>query len=278
MERRIVNGMILGVVVLALVMAGEVAVARADSGDEARPSWEDRFFVNVSGGYQTATPNFSYMDNAVWFEEMATAEVDFEGSGSGTFEIGGGVRLLGNFGFGAAYTRYSGEQTASLTASIPDPIFWDSHAVGELSVPTKRTESVIHLQALYMIPVTRKLQVAVFGGPSWFDCEQEAISTFMVEGSGPWYDWTVELSDPENQDPRRNDLGLQRRGRRHLSIHGEHRGRRDGAVQRRFSGCRECSECRALRRESREDRKPGSGRYPGAWRNSDSVLERSWAR
>jgi hypothetical protein len=198
MKRRIMNGMILGVVVgLVLVMAGEVAVARADSGDEARPSWEDRVFVNVSGGYQTATPNFAYVDNVVWFEEMATAEVDFEGSSSSTFEIGGGVRLLGNFGFGAAYTRYSGEQTASLTASIPHPIFWDSYAVGELSVPTKRTESVIHLQALYMIPVTRKLQVAVFGGPSWFDCEQEAISTFMVEGSGSWYDWTVELSDPE---------------------------------------------------------------------------------
>ncbi len=198
MKRLIMNGTILGVVVgLALVMAGEVAVARADSGDEARPRWDDRVFLNVSGGYQTAAPSFSYVDNVVMFEEMATAEVDFEGNGSGTFEIGGGVRLLGNFGFGVTYSRYSGDQTASLSASIPNPLFWEDFAVSEVSLPTKRTESVIHLQALYMIPVTGKLQVAVFGGPSWFDCEQEVISTFMFSGSDAFYDWEVEISDPE---------------------------------------------------------------------------------
>jgi hypothetical protein len=131
--------------------------------------------------------------------EQATAEANFEGKGARTFEFGGGVRLVGNFGVGATYSRYTSEQTASLMATIPNPLFWNDPAVGELSLPARRTESVIHLQALYMIPVTHQLQIAVFGGPSWFDCQQDAISTFKFRGSDPLGNWNVELLDPETK-------------------------------------------------------------------------------
>jgi hypothetical protein len=190
-------------VALAVTFAGTNLQAQEGFGLQAQDEgtgkrWEGRVFLSVNGGYQTLNPDFNYVDTATMFLEEANAQVSYpEASGFG-LDIGGGVRLVGNFGVGVTYTRYDRSDSATLTLELPHPIFFDEPGVGTLSVPLERKESTIHIQAIYMIPILRQLQVGVFGGPSYFKCEQGLVENFYFDWSlNPDLSLNVELMDPE---------------------------------------------------------------------------------
>lgn len=158
--------------------------------------WEGRVFVNLNAGVQTGSPDLAFEHATTLFEETAKASLDVPGKPGRTFDIGGGVRLVQNFGVGVTYARYDKRRSAQLSATIPSPFFFNEFASVTKELPLRRQEDAIHLQAIYRIPVTQKLQFGLMGGPTHFRCRDDVVSRFALTGLiAQDLDWSVDFKE-----------------------------------------------------------------------------------
>jgi hypothetical protein len=190
---------------LVLLVWGSDVRAQDYPGTDEAKRWKGRVYLNVNGGYQPSSTGFEYLHTDMVLFEEQVGGATFNGAGGPVLDVGGGVRLAGNFGFGVAYSRYRVDQTADLTASVPHPftLFFGvgpEPMVDELQVvDLGREEQALHIQAVYMFPITHRLQVGVFGGPSHFRCKQDLIRNYMFALKGDdLFDLSIELQDPRD--------------------------------------------------------------------------------
>lgn len=181
-------------VALAVLAFPAIVLPQEEQASEKR--WQGRVYVNVNGGFQTASPSFGYTQTTQLWEEQASAALDIPGEPAVTFDVSGGVRLVQNFGVGLTYSRYDVERTGSLTTTIPHPFFFEESGTAQRDIPLSRTEDVVHIQAVYKVPVTRKLQIGMFGGPSYFRCQDQLVREFQLEGDFTAnFDWIVDFAE-----------------------------------------------------------------------------------
>ncbi|MEX2273405.1 MAG: hypothetical protein WD690_18185 [Vicinamibacterales bacterium] len=115
------------------------------------------------------------------YEETATWESSSEVDDSQLFDIAGGVRLWKNLAFGAGFTRTSDTHTADFDALIPDTLEFDSpHADTRTIEGLEREETIIHLSAIWMVPITGRIDIALSGGPSFFNVTQDYVAGMTV--------------------------------------------------------------------------------------------------
>jgi hypothetical protein len=152
--------------------------------------WEGRGFINVNFGLQviaedvaTTTTNFTIYDEA---GKVTTAQtID---SQAPFFDVGGGFRIAGNFGVGFTYTRLSATGVAEVTAQVPSPVYYDQpRTVTSTLDDLEHVEDGYHFQALYMLPMTDKLDIVFSGGPSLFNLKQGVVTSPQITEVGPPY-------------------------------------------------------------------------------------------
>jgi hypothetical protein len=174
--------------VLALTAMASPAFAQA-------LPWEGRAYVNVNFGMQlgsktdiaTSTSVTTYDETGkITGAQAIDAKAPF-------FEVGAGVRLVGNFGFGIAYTRMSKTGSADVSASIPSPLIYDSFRTATASVADlAHVEQAFHFQAVWMLPITDKFGVTFSAGPTVFKLKQGSVlETKWAEVGSPYTSVTV---------------------------------------------------------------------------------------
>lgn len=180
--------MIKQVLRLAAFVIGLTAFASQASA-QALP-WEGRGFLNVNFGLQviaedvaTTTTNFQLYDET---GKLTTAQsID---SQAPFFDIGGGVRVAGNFGVGFSYSRLSANGGAAVLAEVPSPVYYDQPRTAIVAVnDLEHVENGYHFQALWMLPVTDKFDIVISGGPSLFSLTQGAVTSPQITEVGPPY-------------------------------------------------------------------------------------------
>ena len=159
------------------------AVARAQA-----PTWEDRAFVNVNLGFQLTGRQFAQTLTPVIYDERAsvvtTHVVD---GGSMPVDVGGGVRIWRSLGVGADYTHFAVVESAALDASVPHPILFNRPRSASTQVPLNHVESSIHFQAVWVLPITERLDVALSGGPSLMTVKQDLVSGIQIAEDSPTF-------------------------------------------------------------------------------------------
>ena len=164
---------------LLTLMLPSVAMAQAPA---AAPSqgmmpFGGKVFVTINGLYQ---PGKETIEQSVTFEvydETATtgATQDVK-NGGGMFDIGGGYRT-NRYGIGISYTQFKSTNSASISGSIPHPLFTDRHRAYSSTLDgMEHSEHVVHVQAYYFVPVAEKMDVAVFIGPLFFSVRQDYVT------------------------------------------------------------------------------------------------------
>jgi hypothetical protein len=99
------------------------------------------------------------------------------------FEIAGGARLYRSFAVAVAFSSFSRSGASVVTASIPDPVFFGQPTtVAAQAAGLNHAERAVHIEAVYFVPVTRRFDVALSAGPSFFHLSQE-ISSVSVPGA-----------------------------------------------------------------------------------------------
>ena len=144
--------------------------------------WTDKGYVTFNVGAQVGSDDLDTSSTFTLYEENGTVSSTQRIKGGPFFEIGGAYRVWGNnLLAGVSFTRTSSDSDVALTASIPDPVFFDRpRNVSATQSGAKHSENAIHLNAIWMIPVANKLDVGVFGGPSIFMVKQDTIGTLTA--------------------------------------------------------------------------------------------------
>jgi opacity protein-like surface antigen len=180
----------------ALILAAGLPAADA----AAQTATAGRVFVNVNGNYQATSTDFQ--DNVTFqqYAEDGSIDTDYEVKAAPVFDISGGAKVWRNLAVGIGVSRFSKSNAAVVTASIPHPFFFNrAREISGDSPALRRQETAVHVQAIYMVPVGERLEVSVFGGPSFFTVKQDLVTTVEYSESYPYDTATFTAADIEQQ-------------------------------------------------------------------------------
>lgn len=171
-------------VVLLLIVCGVFAgTTRTASAQGA--TWADRGYINVGWGVESGSSAMTDTRTSTIYEETATVVSTSNFTSGSLFDVGVGIRVWRNLTVGAAYHQEQNDTEGSLTGTVPSPVFFNRPRTLSQAVPgLDRKEQASHLVIGWVMPFGDKLDVMVFGGPSFFRVEQETVSDvlFVEEG------------------------------------------------------------------------------------------------
>jgi hypothetical protein len=160
--------------------------AQAQPAARPRPPVSERLFVSIGGLYQVGSNDFG--DSATIREnaENGRLETDYSVGTGPAFDISGSLLIWRNLAVGVGVTRFSTSTTTALSAAVPHPFFFSQPRAVEGEFSGERTEAAVHVQLRAVLPVSDRIQVAVFGGPSFFQVDQSIVDDFEYTESYPY--------------------------------------------------------------------------------------------
>lgn len=161
----------------------------------AQMQWTDQGFFNVNFGFQTGSRSLNTTTTFDIYEETGSVSSTQDVEGGPLFDVSGGYKVWRNLALGVGYSRVSSSSGLSLTGSIPDPVFFDRpRPVTATAGDAEHTEQAIHLQGVWMVPVTDTFDVGVGFGPTIFMIKQDIPTALSVSEPGPTVS-SVTVSD-----------------------------------------------------------------------------------
>jgi hypothetical protein len=168
-----------------LVMIAAVLTALPAHAQSA--AWRDRGYVNVNGWYQPASPSFSATVKPIDFAEPSVIDTDYQAGSTPGFDAGGGVRVWRNLAVGVDVSYFSKAGSGTVDAQIPHPFFFSRlRPVTGNATGLAHDETAVHVQALWLMPLRGRWQIAIAGGPSWFSVGQDLVSDVTVSQTYPY--------------------------------------------------------------------------------------------
>jgi hypothetical protein len=170
------------VVVILLVCGVFAGTARQASAQTA--TWADRGYVNVGWGVESGSSAMSDIKTAPIYEETATITSSSTFTSGSLFDVGVGIRIWKNLTVGAGFHQEQNDTNGEVTGSIPSPIFFNRPRTLTGSEPLDRKEMATHLNIGWVLPFSEKLDVMIYGGPSFFRLTQDVISDAQPNETG----------------------------------------------------------------------------------------------
>jgi hypothetical protein len=153
----------------------------------AQAAWRDRGYVNISGWYQPGSQGFAATVRPVDFAETSIIDTSYETGSVPGFDAGGGVRVWRNLAVGVDVSYLSKGDSGTIDAQIPHPFFFNRlRAVTGDASGLAHEETAVHLQALWMVALRDRWQLAIAGGPSWFSVGQDLVRDVTVTQTYPY--------------------------------------------------------------------------------------------
>jgi len=181
------------VVLLFLVCGVFAGTARQASAQGA--TWADRGYINIGWGVESGSSTMTDSRTAVIYDESATVTSTSTFTSGSLFDVGVGLRIWRNLTVGAAYHQEQNDTDGKLTGPIPSPIFFNRPRELNQDVFLERKEKAAHLQIGWVLPFSEKLDVMVYGGPSFFRIEQDVVNDVRpVENSNNFSTVAVDES------------------------------------------------------------------------------------
>ena len=145
----------------------------------------DRGFAAVNFGSQTKARTFTTSGSVPLYDETATFESSVGIGNDRIWDVNAGVRVWSNLALGAGYSRYNVTSASTVTASIPDPLRYDTpHSSSANVTGLAHDEGQIHLSAYWLQPVTDKFDIAIYAGPTFFSVKQNLPTGITVATGG----------------------------------------------------------------------------------------------
>jgi opacity protein-like surface antigen len=176
---------------LTIALCMMISMAAASESRAQLLKWADHGFININGGTQTTSHEFTESSAPTIYGEAASIATSHAIDSGALFDVSGGARVWGNLGIGVGYSSFSTNESPTVSAQIPNPVFFSrARSITAAAGSLEHSESVVHLQVLCMVPASRKVDVAIYGGPSFFNVSQDLISgditSSLVEGAAPF--------------------------------------------------------------------------------------------
>ena len=192
----------------AAVAAVAAAFLAGATPASAQVQWIGRGFVTAGAGVQTGSQTVTTVSRQDVYEETATFTARQDIDSGPFFEISGGYRVWRNLLVGVGYSRFSDSGSAAIDAAIPHPLLFDTFRTATTTADDlDHTEQAFHVTATWMIPLTTKFEVGVFGGPSFYNIKQSYVSSVAFSEVGEPFT-TVNLGIPVVADASESAVGF----------------------------------------------------------------------
>ena len=164
-----------------VMMAGLATMVASEAQAQTKPAPASAGFVNITGGAQPQRRDLGKTDTFTLYDEKATLSSTQPIANGVFFDVSGGYRVWHGLAVGLGYSSFSTTSTATVVATIPNPLFFDQlKTVNSTATSLEHTERGIHLQAVWFVPVTDKIDVALSAGPSFIQVKQHLVSSVTV--------------------------------------------------------------------------------------------------
>jgi len=169
---------------IALLVAA--AIVSSPRPAATQTAWTDRGYININGFYQPSS-SFSATVKPIDFAEASVIDTDYKTGSVPGFDAGGGVRVWRSLAVGVDVSYVSKGDSGAIDAQIPHPFFFNrSRTVSGDAAGLAHQETAVHVQALWMVPLHNRWQLAIAGGPSWFSVAQDLVSDVTVTQTYPY--------------------------------------------------------------------------------------------
>ena len=102
---------------------------------------------------------------------------------------------------GVGVSRLSRSETVGLSGQLPHPFRFDRpRAVDGTEAGVAREETAIHVHARWGIPVSQSVEVALFGGPTFFSVSQAFVTGIDFDQAYPYDTATLTTAMTRTQD------------------------------------------------------------------------------
>lgn len=140
-----------------------------------------KFFVSVDAGAQIASRTLDMSASQTVYDETATVNASLPIGKGFVPGFGAGYRVFDDVFVGITVTFFNNTGSASTSAEIPDPLFFNrpktvTGTVGDL----KHREVAVLPQLIYTRAVTDKIDFVGGVGPAFISVKQDTISSFSV--------------------------------------------------------------------------------------------------
>lgn len=164
-------------IVMGLTLASALCFVSATQAQTPQPA-TDKFFANVNVGGQLATADLSSIVTKTIYEETATLTSSQHLGRGAVIDFGGGYRVWGDIFAGLVISHFGNTQSASTSATVPDPIFFNRpRVITGTTDDLKRSELNVAPHAVWVTPLTDKIDLAVAVGISIIKVSQDLATT-----------------------------------------------------------------------------------------------------
>lgn len=155
-----------------------------------------KWFVNLHGGAQVGSQDADRTSPFTLYDEPATFESRQLINGGGLIDIGGAARLYRNYGVGISYAAFESTNDVQFSGSLPHPLLFDRPRSFNGTSAADHKERGVHVQALWFIPFTDKIDFTVGVGPSFFTVEQGFVRGITFSENPPDFtSVTIDTTD-----------------------------------------------------------------------------------
>lgn len=153
------------------------------------PTSAHRIFVALNGGYQASSVTFDDTRAENLHAETASWTADYKVKAGQSVDMGAGIRVWRNLAVTVGMSRFTESRSAPVSGEIPHPFFFNQprSVTGETQA-LKHAERAVHVAAGWIIPATQRLQLTLFGGPSFFSVERDLLEDITYADSYPYDD------------------------------------------------------------------------------------------
>jgi hypothetical protein len=166
-----------------------------------------RWFVHLHGGAQPGSQDLNTATDFTLYDENAHFESSQSADGGGFLDIGGAARLYENYGVGISYAGFSSSGDASYSGSLPHPLIFDRPRSFNGTAPVEHEEHGVHVQAVWFIPYTDKIDFTVGIGPSFFSVTQGFVRGITFSENPPDYN-TVTIDSVDVVTLKESGVGF----------------------------------------------------------------------
>ena len=144
-------------------------------------------WISFNGATQATATRFNDNVGFIEFHEDADFNADYDVGTGMVFDGGGGVRLANGLGFGVAVSRFERLDPVSIDARIPHPFFFTRPRSLTGSEPDlTRLETAVHVEVRWFERVGDTVELAVFGGPTLFNVQQDLVTAIGYDHAYPY--------------------------------------------------------------------------------------------
>jgi hypothetical protein len=150
------------------------------------PVIDERVFFSAGPLFQVNSNDFTDTATIRRNAENGRLETSYDVGGGLAFEASGSFLVWNNLALGVGLTLFSASTTTTIDAQVPHPFYFNQPRAVTGEADGDRSETAVHIQAKWLVPVNDNVLVTIFGGPSFFKVEQDIVNDFEYSESFPF--------------------------------------------------------------------------------------------